>query len=132
MGFRGGRKTIRMDFEDPEFDGLEVAIRSMSMEQFLEFTTLAEEASSDLGAAEELIRRFSAALVEWNLEEPNEDGEWRPVPPTADGLRRQDFSFVLFLANEWLSAVTNIGAGLGKGSTSGGSSLEGSIPMEVP
>jgi hypothetical protein len=135
MVYRKEPTIYTLKFEDPEFDGLIVRMKSLTTSEFLRLTSLKAETSKDpsgkTDAGIELIEKFAKRLVSWNLEEPDEDGEWKPVPATVRGVKSQEFGFITFLMGEWLQAIAGVPSGpLDSSSTSGGTSLEESIPMD--
>lgn len=131
MGYQPPRKTYRLVFDEGEYAGLSVRVRSVPLGQFMALTRLAEtagdgkeqEAFAGMG---ELFEGFADALVDWNVED---DGA--PVPADLSGVYAQDFDFVMFLVGEWISAMGDVAAPLVPPSVSGGTSLEASIPMDV-
>lgn len=131
MGFRKGRKTYRLTFEDPELAGLEVVANGVSMGRLLEMAGLAELAGGnfkpqDIAKIDDLLELFSSCIVSWNLE----DEEGAPVPSTLGGLKSQDTDFVLDMLMAWLDAVVNVSAPLKRPSSSGDQSLAASLPMD--
>jgi hypothetical protein len=129
MGYKRAKKTFRLVFEDPSMEGLEVVATATSMANLLEIERLGTrlESSTDMPAedAAEFFGRFVELLRSWNLE----DDDDKPVPLTVDGLLAQDSDFVLAIIDAYKDAVTGIDDDLGKGSTSGASFPEVSIPM---
>lgn len=98
MGYRREPRRIRLVFDDPEMDGLEVVTRSVPLGTFMAML----DSSSDNAKASQLINDFAEhALVEWNL--VNEAGE--PVPATLTGMKTQEIDFVMQIVRTWLEAV---------------------------
>lgn len=127
-GFRAGRKTYRLVFEDGhDLAGLVVRARSVGTGEFFELSKLADQGSFGLDEGAELIARFAQHLVDWNLED--EDGV--PVPATAEGLNSQDFDLVIAVIMQWMDAVAGVSAPLARPSPGGVPSLVESIPMET-
>lgn len=138
MGFRQKSKIYKLIFEDPELDGLVVRAKSVPIGTFLRMQALVEMAggkddvtvsgvSGGLAAMGELAARFAKALVEWNLE----DDEGNPVPCTRDGVLSIDIDLFLEITMQWMTAVAGVPDPLDESLTSGGTSPEESIPMEV-
>lgn len=132
MGYQ--RPKLRLEFGQDQFDGLEVRMRSISIDQFVELNTLVtsggkllEESAEAAEARTRMYELLASGIVEWNLD----DEAGVPVPATVDGLRAQDAAFVIALAHAWLSAVAGVPAPLGGPSPDGQPSEEPSIPMEV-
>lgn len=126
-GFRAGRKTYRLVFEDGhDLAGLVVKARSVGTGEFFELSKLAD-GRFGLEEGAELIARFAQHLISWNLEE--EDG--RPVPATHEGLLSQDFDTVIAVIMQWMDAVAGVSGPLAQPSPGGDQSLVASIPMET-
>lgn len=127
MGFRKQKTLYKLVFEDPDLDGLEVTAGSVSLDQFLTLQRLQAKAEDDPDAAEEVIQKLSQSLVSWNLED--EDGQ--PQACTYDGLKAQEFPFVLTIFHAWLTAIASIPKALLPASNGGGTFPEQSLQMDV-
>lgn len=130
MGYKRTPRVYKLVFEDEEYRGLEVKVRSMPLGQFMEVAELADGAENDQEKAKKLFQAFAAALVEWNLEEDGPDGNPWPVPADLDGLLRQDLEFVFYLIKEWMTAISGVNGPLAGSSTSGSNALEASLQMD--
>jgi hypothetical protein len=123
MGFK--RSTLVLEFADPEFDGLEVRCRRMSMGQALDIDELiGGKITRERISA--LVKMIADGVLSWNLLDDNDV----PVPATVEGLMEQDPVFVLGLARAWLKTATDIPSPLESSSVGGDTSLVESIPME--
>jgi len=122
-----GRKLLVLRFEDPDWEGIEVKIRSTSMRAILELQEQTDAARKGGGLKEisDLIDRFCDKLESWNIED--DDGA---IPPTRNGLLSLDFPDAVYLILSWVDAMTAIEPSLGKDSTSGEPSPEVQLPME--
>jgi hypothetical protein len=122
-----GRKLLVLRFEDPDFAGIEVKVRSTSLGRVLELRDQADAARNGSGLDElsGLVNEFVDKLDSWNVED--DDG---PVPPTRNGLLTLDLSDALYIITSWFDAMMSVNEDLGKESTSGGSFPEVNIPME--
>jgi hypothetical protein len=136
-GFRRKRRTIKIVFQG-DLDGLVITAHSVSMDTFLEFEELSnryfdgktgkdEEASMAIQSLRRMLDMFADVLVSWNLED--EDGE--PVPATREELGREDPGFVFDVIVKWMEAVAGVSAPLSETSSSGETSAELSLPMDV-
>ncbi|TDC47637.1 hypothetical protein E1281_25895 [Actinomadura sp. KC345] len=125
MGYRRKAKLITLKFADPEYIGFECVVKSLPVKQFLKLAALQD--SEEVEAVEALLQMFTRALVRWNLE----DDDGRPVPTTYDAVAELDFDFVMDLIDRWTAAMGGVDEDLGKGSTSGQSFPEVSIPTEL-
>jgi len=130
MGFKATKKYHLVFDETTDLEGLDVVVRGISTAQLLRIQKLGTgftAAKLDSGAFEEMVGVLSASIVEWNLE----DDDDQPVPTTVEGLMSQDPNVIMSIITAWTSAVGGISAPLGGGSTSGQPSLEASLPMET-
>ncbi|HZN70561.1 MAG TPA: hypothetical protein VFC00_02590 [Micromonosporaceae bacterium] len=125
MGFVNDR-TYKLVFADPEFAGLEVRARSISIRKMLEIAKF-DRNDLDEGQVELLLATFAKALVSWNLEEP----EGEPVPATLDGLYAQDIGFVMQIIFAWMEAVAAVPTPLREKLSGGKQFPEVSLPMET-
>ena len=134
MGYKPARLEYDLDFTGGDLKGLEVTMRSVSLEQYLKATAAHRLAGikdrpwteEDRKAVTDLYEAFAGALVSWNVE----DDDDRPVPPTPEGVFAQDLPFLIPVALAWLDAMTGMDPELGKDLPSGPRFPEGSIPME--
>lgn len=140
MGFKPQRRIYVLEFEKEELNGLEVRARSVPLGQYLDIVEIAEVAGPDgvdnltpeqtmkmVGAVGNLLESFADVLVSWNVED--EDGA--PVPANLDGLRSQEFPFVMEIIQAWVGAVAGASDPLGPESSGGAPSVVASIPMET-
>jgi hypothetical protein len=135
MGYKPKRLEYDLDFTDGELDGLEVTMRSVSLEHYLKASAAhrlsdisrRDWSEDDRKAVEDLYESFASALVSWNVEDEKGD----PVPATLEAVFDQDLQFLLPVALVWLQAMTGMDPELGKDSTSGPPFPEASIPMDV-
>ena len=121
MGYQA--TVYNLVFDD--LDGLEVKAHGTSVGQVRRFVTFGEEAS--FAETLEMFDAFAKALISWNLE----DDAGEPVPATVQGIEEFPDSVLMSkIVNTWVRTVSGVDDELGKGSSSGGPSLEESIPME--
>lgn len=153
-GFKRPKKTYRLQFEDAEYEGLEVRAEGASVGQLMELMDLARFAEgefelSDIEEIGKLIDLFASKLIEWNLEdddgqpitfEPCEKG-WNqeigrferetPAEAKARVVREQDMDFVMLMLHAWIEGVIGTPAPLDEKSNDGEQLEEASIPMET-
>jgi len=120
--------TIRLVFDDERYAGLVVRARSMSIGDYLEFQALSARAEETVSGSREMLSVFADRIVSWNIADP-ETGS--PVPATLDGLLTLEPNFVLDMIRAWRAAMTGVTKDQGKGSGSGETSPELSVPMEL-
>ena len=124
------RRIYKLIFDD--LDGLWIRVRSIPIGQLQKLMALDLSIDGDsqtrTRAITDLLESFAGALEEWNYED--EDGN--PLPPTLETLRDEDTDFIMQLAGQWLKTISQVteDSDLGKGSTSGSTFPEGSLPME--
>jgi hypothetical protein len=127
MGYKRKKQTYKLVFDDPEFEGLIVHARKPSVGEYAEITEIAARENKSLADLRTMLVAFAGMLSDWNLE----DDADRPVPITPDALIDLDADFVMEIIGAWMLAVEGIAAPLEHGSTSGETTLEASMPMEV-
>lgn len=132
MGFKPKNKTIVLQFEDEDYAGMEVRMKSISVGKTMELLELANRSkeSRDTKEITELFEDFARNLITWNLE--NEDDE--PIPANLDGVKTLDLDFFMDLLMGWLDGMLSVSGPLGRKSTDGPSPnrMEVSIPMDIP
>ena len=114
MGFRLN-KTYVLEFADGFMAGAEVRMRGCSFGKLMEIHNATDEEAADL---------MAPFLVSWNMD----DADGAPLPTTGDGIRGLEYAVFIQLGKAWAKALTGIPDDLGKGSTSGASYPEESIP----
>lgn len=129
-GYKRKAKVYKLIFEDEEFAGLEVRVKSLPVGDFLDLTDLADVAAGTAGAEqkdkiERLFAIFADALLDWNLLDEDDN----PVPANLDGVKSQDLDFDLTVIKAWMEAVAGVAAPLVTGSNGGTTTLEASLPM---
>lgn len=124
MGFKAVR-TIEIAPTDGPYAGLEVTFKSMSLGAALDIEDLRSKGSR---AVTDLAKLVSGYVVAWNLVDDAET----PIPTTSEGLLSVDNGVFSFLVTEWLQQVAQVPAPLGLAPSAGATSLELSMPMEIP
>ena len=125
MGYRPKQKIYTLEFEDPEFEGLEVRIRGLNTGQVMDID--AARASGSEAAIVTMLKLMADRLVDWNVE----DDDGKPVPTTFEGVRSLDVDFNWAVIDAWQNAAAGVKAPLDEPSTSGEPSLVASIPTET-
>lgn len=131
MGYRRERRLFNLKFEDPEYAGLEVLIRTLPVGEFLGLARLQaslDTENPDISAVEKLFKVFLDKLIRWNVEDPD-SGE--PVPTTMAGLQTLELDFVLVIIGAWVNGMAGVSPSLGKDSPSGGTFPEVDVPTEA-
>lgn len=132
MGFSVEPPDYKLIFAEPEFDGLEVRARSVSVAKAIRLGNIMRNVSiapfpddDEKERIEEAAEIFAQSLVSWNLEIDDE-----PVPPTAQGLMSLPLKLFWKIQGAWLSAISGVTGPLESSSDGGNPSLEESMPME--
>lgn len=130
MGFEPEPTHYRLRFADSALAGLEVTAESLSVDEFLRVSALADAAKGDTSAAsakaaDDLLDAFAENLVEWNVTRKG-----HPVPATRAGVGTQKFDFILKMIMAWMEAIASVDTPLPAGSASGATLQEASLPME--
>lgn len=106
MGFRKEPTLYHLKFED--YKGLEITTRSVPLKDFLAINKMSMVGETDpqkqVEQSEAMFRKFSEALIGWNLEDEN----GKPVPATYNGLVSQEMSFVLEIVRAWMDSIANV------------------------
>ena len=124
MGYRRESRTIRLVFDDPEMEGLEVLTRSVPLGTFMRMVDVAglsgaKATPESMAEVNALFADFAEhALISWNIEV----GDGTPVPPTLDGMKTQETTFMLDVVMTWLGAVGAATGPLVSSSSSGSTS----------
>lgn len=131
MTYELSRKTLDLDL--PDYPGLTVRARSISMGQVLELSQSIEArifgpavSPEDLPHLERIITTLGGALIDWNI---TDDGQ--PVPADVDGLRSLDPQLFRAVTLAWIEAMATVPRPLASPSAGGVPSEEASIPMDV-
>ncbi|MER5559709.1 hypothetical protein ABT071_13995 [Streptomyces sp. NPDC002506] len=126
MGFQFKTPRINIAFEPGhEYHGLEVTLRKLTLQEFLDINGIGEV--QDMHAGHQL-KTMGEKLLSWNLED--EDGN--PVPATSESVLRQDKDLMIAICEAWLGGLRGVSAPLEQPSPDTETSLEASIPMDVP
>jgi hypothetical protein len=127
MGYKPPKTVYKLDFSETEHPGLEVTIRSGSIEKLLDLQDLAERDDLAVAEVKEMFTQFAAMLVEWNVE----DDDDKPVPTTYAGVATQEPEFIKAIITAWQANTTQAPPPLPGGSQRGSAPPEASLPMEA-
>jgi hypothetical protein len=132
VGFKREARIVRLVWpEDHELHGLEVRVKSAPIDvimRAMELKSQGDEDSEQMDTSEvmEMFTTFADYLVSWNLEDEAD----KPVPTTLAGIRTLDLPFFFDMFSAWLGAIKDVPKDLGKGSSSGVTFPEASLPMD--
>lgn len=106
--FRRERKLYQLTFEAEELDGFECIMAGVSLDKFVEITALAAVLETEEGRTRKNIEAqfttLAACLESWNLD----DDDGKPIPCDYEGLRIQDFDFVMAIMLGWMGAIASV------------------------
>jgi hypothetical protein len=125
MGYK--RPTLKLEFEDPEMDGLEVRCRRPSIGAFMDLLGFWDRPLGDIEVRTEVAGEIRKALISWNLE----DDDDQAVPLTVEALLDLDTPMFKALYRAIVKVNSTVPAPLDGRSTAGEPFPEGSIPMEI-
>jgi hypothetical protein len=127
--FRREKKLYALNFESDELDGFECLMGGVSLERFIEITQLSAALETPEGRTPENIERqftvIGELLVSWNLDD--EDGT--EVPCDYEGLKKQDFGFVMAIMGGYMQAIASVPKASNSESPSGETSEELSLGL---
>ena len=127
--FRRERTLYQLHFEEPELDGFECVMSGVSLDAFIGVSALAAKLETPEGRTQENIEAqfttLAGSMVSWNLD--NDDGQ--PVPCDYEGLRVQDFDFVMKIKQGWMQALSSVPKASENDSPSGEISPERSLGL---
>lgn len=141
MGFKAPRRTLTLKFVDPAYEGFEVVVRRMTIDDTFTFNEydLREwenkvkrgEVSKD--EIDEHMAKLWAGLVDaiesWNLED---DGD-NPIPVSVSAIRAEEPDFFWTLVRAWIMAMTlRVDADTKAPSSDGKPSEELQMPTAAP
>jgi hypothetical protein len=133
MGYK--RSTLLLEFRDPQFEGLEVRMKRLSIGKMLQVSNLRDTDGfkDDEDKLNKLLSILSEAITSWNLEEADDT----PVPTTVEGIASIDPEFLFALIDAWLEVALAVSNPLAQRSSNGGSTSpppnevkNAGIPME--
>lgn len=127
--FKRERKLYHLKFEAEDLAGFECYAVGCTLDQFVEITALSEELKTEAGRTPGNIAKqfttFAKFLESWNLD----DDDDQPVPCTYEGLKAQDFDFVMAIMMAWMAAIATVPDPLAERSPSGETSPEASLHL---
>lgn len=119
MGYKREPKQYRLKFLEGDMNGFECLMGGLSVDEFIEITTLAQKLSANSAEREDVIQLFDMMAVhiaEWNLE----DDDDKPIPHDSESMRKLDFEFVMGIQMAWMDAMAKVLGPLPDGSNNGG------------
>jgi hypothetical protein len=128
--FKAARKVYNLRFTG-DHEGLEIRAHGVSMGQLMDVAEQADrlDAGAGLGEVRELIILFISKVKDWNLQHETLDDVYEDTAVQADAFLMHDPALVKVVILAWVEAMVGSNRDLGKGSTSGSTFPEVSIPM---
>lgn len=106
-GYKRERRTYVMEFADPEFEGLEIKVRSIPIRDLKNLMTLdpeSEDSKTRAEAIDKLMCAFAEALVSWNMTDENDV----PVPATLEYVESEDVDFIMMCIGQWMKVISRV------------------------
>lgn len=106
-GYKRERRTYVMEFEDPEYEGLEIKVRSLPIRNLQHLLSLNPESDDPKQRAEsinQMMCAFAEALVSWNMTDENDD----PLPTTLEYIESEDVDFIMTCISQWMKVVSQV------------------------
>lgn len=107
MGYKRERRIYVMEFADPEYEGLEIKVRSIPIRELTHLMTLDPEADDPnvrASSIDKLMSAFAEALVSWNMT----DGNDQPLPTTLEYIESEDADFVMTCIGQWMAVMSRV------------------------
>ena len=123
MGYKPQRTLYKLNFAETEYAGLEVTVRSPTIQALLDLQDLADLPALSGDQVREMFRGFAQMLISWNVE----DDDDTPVPATYEGVITQDPDFIKMIILAWQDNVASAPPPLQTGSPNGGNPQEESL-----
>jgi len=96
-----------MEFADPEYEGLEIKVRSIPIRELTHLMTLdpeSEDPTVRASSIDKLMSAFAEALVSWNMTDEN----GQPLPTTLEYIESEDTDFVMTCIAQWMKVITRV------------------------
>ena len=107
MGYKRERRVYVMEFTDPQYEGLEIKVRSIPIRELTHLMTLdpeAEDATVRGSSIDKLMSAFAEALVSWNMTDEND----QPLPTTLEYIESEDVDFIMACIGQWMQVVSRV------------------------
>lgn len=106
-GYKRERRVYVMEFADPEFEGLEIKVRSIPIRD-LKYLLALDPESEDLktrgDSINQLMCAFAEALVSWNMTDENDE----PLPATLEYIESEDVDFIMLCITQWMQVISGV------------------------
>lgn len=127
MGYKVNSNLYKLKFEGTDYDGLEIVVRGLSVGSLLELESMSKgDSGKSLKGVRRMAEILTARIKEWNLEDDN-----GYVPISLEAVLDLEIDLLTAIVSAWSESQASVDENLGKGSDSGRTSPEVSIPMET-
>jgi hypothetical protein len=107
MAYRRERRIYILEFADPEYEGLEIKVRSIPIRELTELMVLdpeSEDPAVRVSSINKLMAAFAEALVSWNMTDEN----GAPLPATLEYIESEETDFVLTCIAQWMAVISRV------------------------
>jgi hypothetical protein len=107
MGYKRERRTYIMEFADPEYEGLEIKVRSIPIRELTYLMGLdpeSEDPAVRVSSINKLMLAFAEAIVSWNMTDEND----QPLPTTLEYIESEDADFVMTCIAQWMKTMSQV------------------------
>lgn len=126
MGYRKVPRIYTLEF-DGDLEGLVVKAKAIKFGKVRRLLSIMGDDTQETEAMQEIVTTLTEALLAWNME----DEQGVEIPLNEAGIDDLEYPEVIAITNKWLDAITGPSEELGKGSSSGETSLARSLTMEA-
>lgn len=106
-GYKRERRTYVMEFADPEYEGLEIKVRSLpirNLQYLLSLDPDSEDPKQRAESINQMMCAFAEALVSWNMIDENDN----PIPTTLEYIESEDVDFIMTCISQWMKVVSQV------------------------
>jgi hypothetical protein len=111
VGFKAPKCTYVLDFDETtELAGLEIKLRSLTVDQLLTLTAAVQASDQADTEADQVLALgpvldvMAAGLIAWNVE----DDDDQPIPPSRKALGGFGVAHLTWIAREWMAAAAGV------------------------
>src|SRR5829696_3403980 len=105
--YKRQRRVYVLEFTDPQYEGLEIKVRSIPIRELTDLMTLdteSEDPQVRASSIKMMMAAFTDALVSWNMADENGD----PLPTTLEYVESEDSDFIMMCISAWMRAITTV------------------------
>lgn len=105
--YRRQRRVYILEFGDPQYEGLEIKVRSLPIRELTDLMVLdteSEDPQVRASSISTMMAAFAEALVSWNMT----DEAGQPIPSTLEYIESEDADFIMMCISAWMRAVSSV------------------------